>query len=164
MKYIGFGLAGLGLLLALFGVSFLYDGLSLGGWPAVTGTVKEVTLRTDVTRTTKSSPLVRRFYPSISYRYTVEGIEYESERYQLGTTHEKFEERNDARTAAQKFVVGADIPVYYDPSNPSSAVLDNSFSWSCTVPLILGLVFLLTGWGITKIPAGTTPDSAFDVA
>ena len=88
----------------------------------------------------------RQYYPSIAYRWEVDGQTYSGSRYRLGTTHDKFNEREDAVAAAVKYRNGAPITVYYDPKNPSEAVLDNSLSVAVFAPLLLGFLFAPVGW------------------
>ncbi len=64
------------------------------------------------------------YQPVITYRYTVEGHEYESKQYHFfGRGHSTWE---SADQVASAYPVGKEITAYYDPDDPSVAVLDRS--------------------------------------
>jgi len=148
----------LGLFFALFGVYFIALGNESGSWPETQGTIVSVTIRTDsylagnAASTPEQKERGRRYYPSITYRWEVDGRSFTGSRYRLGTTHEKFEEREQAVVAAARYRNGAPISVFYDPEDPSQAVLDRSASGAVWVPLPFGLLLAVMGWfGLKKI-------------
>ena len=136
-----------GLFLASFGVYFIGLGHEAEGWLETEGRVVSSHVRTE-THTAPGNSVNRivRYYPSITYEWTVDGTSYTSSRYRLGETHEKYADRGDAVAAALKFRTGSPIPVYYDEDHPKSAVLDPSLSVGVFVPLPMGLLFLICGW------------------
>ena len=144
-------LALLGLAFALFGIWFIALGNEARCWPSVEGKVISTSVRTDVMQSHSASASKesrerrRRYSPSFTYTWTVDGQTYTGSRYQLGTTHEKYKTREEATRAAAKLRGGTAVPVYYDPDDPASAVLDNSTSFGVYVPLPLGLLFLVSG-------------------
>lgn len=148
----------LGVFFTLFGAYFIALGNEARSWPETEGTVVSVTIRSwtpgagNQGRTRAQRERLREYYPEITYRWEVDGQSYTGSRYTLGTTHEKYDERDEAVAAAVKYRNGAPIPVYYDPKDPSEAVLDNSTSGAVFVPLPLGLLFAAAGWlGLKKI-------------
>ena len=106
--------------------------------------------RIDAATTGTTGTSRNRYYPEITYRWTVDGQSYEGDRYRLGETHEKYLEREAAVVAAGAFKNGMPIPVYYQVDHPSSAVLDPSLSVGVFVPLPLGLLFLASGWALLR--------------
>lgn len=83
----------------------------------------------------------RRYYkPIISYRYEVAGSQYQNATY-------RFPAFNMSRKLSQEIVnrypLGSQIRVYYDPVNPAISVIDPS-------PPIFGttILFMLAGFGI----------------
>lgn len=154
-----FGLAALGLLgllLSGFGVSFIADGLQARSWPVVDGRVVSTTVRVDMP--TGNSGATReareahwRYYPSITYRWVVDGRPHTGSRYQLGTTHPKLRQREEAQAAAARYPVGSTVRVHYNPANPDQAVLETAPSVGIYVPLLFGLVLIAaTGFGILR--------------
>lgn len=151
LRWIGIGLSAVGIAMFLFGIYFVVLGDEVGGWPSAEGTIVETRIRiwSPVRATFEEQRLkgdITQYYPEIEYRWTVDGTTYEGDRYKLGTTHKKYDERDDARKAAQRFSAGERITVYYDPDAPDQAVLDPSKDWfALLAPSVLGLVFIGTG-------------------
>lgn len=148
----------IGAFFTLFGVYFIALGNEARGWPETQGAIVSVTIRSETLmagnqgRTRELRERLREYYPSITYRWEVDGQGYTGSRYQLGTTHEKYKERGEAVAAAVNYKNGEPIAVYYDPEDPSQAVLDKSASGAIFIPLPLGLLFAATGWlGLRKI-------------
>ena len=145
-----------GIALTLFGIWFIALGNDAGRWPQTQGTVVSVMVRTDSHHA--GSPAIteeqrerrRRYFPSISYRWEVDGKTYHGSRYRLGTTAEKHKQREQAQAAAANYRIGASIPVFYDPENPAEAVLDKRASGAVWVPLPLGLLVTLMGWACLR--------------
>ena len=145
----------IGILMSGFGIYFIALGIEAQGWKTVEGQVTSVVVRVDTDLqadavTKKRREELKRYYPSISYEWVVDGKTYSGSRYRLGETHEKYDERTDAQAAAAKFRNGAPIKVYYNVDHPNQAVLEPSLSGGVFVPLPLGLVFLFTGWALFR--------------
>ena len=88
-------------------------------WPSASGTVVESELRS---RRRGSSR--RIYYPHIVYSYNVMGQAYMGKRIGPG----KYSGTTTAREIVAKYPSGASVEVYYDPQNPSEAVLETDVS------------------------------------
>jgi len=76
----------------------------------------------------------------VVYRYTVNGKQYTADRFFfIGSSYSTHEA---AFRVTQAYAVGADVPAYYDPRDPSVAVLDRS---SFDVTLLNGATIVV--WG-----------------
>jgi hypothetical protein len=153
----GWGLSLLGLGLLVFGIVFLKDGLASTGWPRVEGRVVRTEVRVDVSQRRGSARRgARRYYAVVTYQYEVGGATYTSSRYALGETSEKYQERADAQAVAAGFRKGQPIPVYYDPADPASAVLEAGAGFGAWAPLVLSFLFLGVGaplvWLVRRTP------------
>lgn len=139
----------LGLALSGFGVYFILLGSTARSWPATEGRVVATQVRTETSLDGDASPAQieasRRYVPEIHYVWTVDGASYTGSRYRLGATHAKYKTRGEAVAAAAAFPEGSPIAVYYDPRQPSEAVLDRAISPGVFVPLPLGLLLLAMG-------------------
>ncbi len=166
MKKIGIVLALIGLYFTIFGVTFLIDGFAVGRWPNVEGKIVNVKVRTyNVSKSRGvSSGDNKTYYPNISYSYEVNGMQFNSERYKLGETFDSFKTKPEARAAAKKFIVDEPITVFYDPDDPSSSVLNNTYSWPVFMPIVLGLLFIGTGFIVSKIKTTHTITNEADRA
>jgi hypothetical protein len=81
-------------------------------WPSVVGTV------------TKAQVVERigpRYFPDVTYSYQVDGRGFTGTR--LRASHGDFDIREAAAQAIDNLAVGQEVPVYYDPINPSQSVL-----------------------------------------
>ncbi len=114
-------------------------------WPLARGHI----VRSAVERTAQStgrSGSSRRtpvFQAVIEYAYTVEGLEYRSQRVSFGATVAG--SRSFAEARAARYPAGAEVEVRYAPADPSDAVLEprNEFAW---VGLVLAGAFLFGAW------------------
>jgi hypothetical protein len=153
----GWGLSLLGLALLAFGIVFLKDGLESVAWPRVEGRVLSSVVRVDISQRRGAARRgARSYYAEVTYQYGVRGATYTSSRYALGETSEKYKERSDAEAVAAGFRKGQPIPVYYDPDDPASAVLEAGAGIGAWVPLLLSFLFLGVGvpliWMTAKTP------------
>ncbi len=89
----------------------------------------------------------RTYRPDVQVEYQVDGAEYRT--WTFGVSRTTFPERNIAANALERFQVQSDYPLYYDPSEPSRAVLVRDLSgasWLLLLPpgalVILGSVGL----------------------
>ena len=87
-------------------------------WSQVYGEV----LSSEVKRSPSSSK--PRYRAAVSYRYTVNGTDYENDTVFLSGRVPTF--KSKAQETADKYVVGEQITVYYDPATPSDSYLVNA--------------------------------------
>ena len=137
-----------GCALFTFGVFFVIEASASRDWPSVQGEVESVYVRR--TRDNRSSTQGSYSYHfEVTYNYLVNDITYISDRYSLGdgsTASSRYSTDDEARADAREtYPTGSEITVYYDPADPSSAVLNPGLNWGTLVPLLLGLFFILAG-------------------
>jgi len=86
----------------------------ISGWPSATATVmaSQVEWRSDSEGSTQ--------YPAVLYSYTVMGQSYSSTRIAPGMEVGGM----GAQKVVARYPVNAQVPVYYNPQNPSDAVLE----------------------------------------
>ena len=149
----GLGLGALGGLLSVFGVYFLFIANQSLSWPSVEGSIVQTEVRRD-TRS-KGSPGATlntyvEYYVAINYTYDVEGNSYVASRYSLGQgdrVSRIYKERSDAEAeAASRFPEGTTVTVYYDPKQPTEAVLATGWNWGTFAPLLMGIFLGGSGW------------------
>lgn len=109
------------------------DGVSSGSWPSTDGTVVEARIEEFRTTGGTTSVKVKGYF---LYHYSVDGNNYSGSRLNF------FSISGDPVTAARKFEPGQVVKVYYDPDEPSNAVIETGlpgfFVW-----LSLGFGLLL---------------------
>jgi len=141
----GLGLGVLGGLLAIFGIYFLFVANESLSWPSVEGRVVWTEVETEETRGTSKTRLntIVEYYVSVEYTYEVEGETNFSSRYSLGEGNrasDLYSERSIAEEEATRlFPIGSSLTVYYDPDNPSSAILAPGWNWGTFAPLLIGI-------------------------
>src|SRR2546429_5127182 len=116
----------------------------LARWPTVTGRIVNAAVEDGPPR---GRPIpVASHRAVVTYVYEVEGKEWESHRVFMGD--EQFRTGDDARDRVRRYEPGTPVQVYYDPQNPSSAVLEPYAAWFETAKWIVlavlsvGVVFV----------------------
>lgn len=142
------GITLLGVTLLGFGIFFLKEARLSQDWPSVQGKVNSIQV---VGRLSGQGATARKQYHyTIRYTYHVEGQDYTSDRYSLGTgvnaSSRYYSQREEARSAARQiYKLGQSIHVYYHPHHPERALLQPGVNRATYVPLVLGLVFTASG-------------------
>jgi hypothetical protein len=114
-------------------------------WPSTTGTVLSASIARSPRRGTTGGG---SFYPVVTYEYTVNGQRLMGNRISFGAQMGSGI-RSWAESRAANYPVGNPVPVYYNPANPTDAVLERSASGGWGNLLIVGvlvvaIVILLT--------------------
>jgi len=91
-------------------------------WPSVVGSVVSVGIES---RPSSSRDGSISYYPRIAYSYAVQGREYQGHRLAADGT-QGFDKPELAQAAADGYLPGHPVRVYYDPANPGAAVLERA--------------------------------------
>ena len=141
MSLIDLAKLGAGLVFIVVGAAFLWHLLqewrrarASRSWPSVSGIIREARISED----TDSA------VPVVIYTYTVAGTRYEGERIHFGGVGGWTV--GWAESWLRRYPVGKRVPVFYNPDDPSEAVLVTGPRW---------LVFLMMGFiGVTFLAGG----------
>ena len=98
-------------------------------WPFINGRIIESELRHTIDETSAH----------IVYEYNITGKNHKSSQVSYAGMSNASAERE---ALVSRYPVGAEVSVYYDPTNPSLAVLDNKPSNAWRIPLTVGLIML----------------------
>jgi hypothetical protein len=90
---------------------------SAQSWAATTGTVLK-------SRVEVSGGDVTSVTPYILYEYQVDGQRYEASQIRAGDVYMAVRKRRAAYDLVDKYPVGAQVTVYFDPANPGMAALE----------------------------------------
>ena len=108
-------------------------------WSTVQGTVVESRVGRSAS-TDSEGEVSYSYYPEIRYQYQVMGNEYQGDKISFSPKISSI--RSWAERVIAKYPTGANVTIYYQPDNPSNAVLERSVS---RVMLVLGIIFVLIG-------------------
>ena len=136
------------------GILNIVKGSASSDWPTTRGEVltSEVQSRLETSDSSSGSGSRRRrkttttrvYWAEMKYSYVVEGVSFEEDRVDYG-----MESRSQKRTRADEIValypVGEEVLVYYDPSDPSEAVLEPGVGADAFLFPLIGLVLTLIG-------------------
>jgi hypothetical protein len=107
-------------------------------WPSTAGQISEASVRQN-SSTDEDGHVNFTYSPVVEYDFTVNGQAFKGRRINYGVT------ASPSREAAQKevdrFPVGMQVTVFYNPEKPGEAVLEKKVVTS-KVGLILGSVFM----------------------
>ncbi len=106
-------------------------------WPSTNGFVVSSRVKTDLGKSDDDEP---KYTASITYKYTIEGIEYTSERvaFSSGT----FLKKGKADSLVRRYPEGKEVKVYYDPEKLHDAVLERGRSSNTNFPIVIGIFIL----------------------
>lgn len=83
------------------------------------------------------------YSPKVSYSYNVSGVEYSCD--SVWRLDHESRSANEAQRVINSYPTGMAVTVYYDPSNPSHAVLDRTEQSSPIIPVMIGAALLALG-------------------
>ncbi|HTB82982.1 MAG TPA: DUF3592 domain-containing protein [Candidatus Sulfotelmatobacter sp.] len=113
-------------------------------WPNTSGTILESSVEPGWSR--DGSGRIYIVKPKVIYKYHVSGEDYTSS--QLALVEVSTASENLARAKAEKYKVGQNVVVYYDPQKPNFATLQVGDPTGGKLPfviMIFGLGFIIAG-------------------
>jgi hypothetical protein len=138
-----------GVVLLLIGVGFssygyylLIDGKATEDWSAATGQVTQCEVETKTTYRRKRTQ--HEYLLHLSYQYVVDGQTYTSSRYSHSGGYRSSSERA-CRDEAAKYPVGSSVEVFFNPANPSDAILVRGVTDGDYALFVVGLVLIVVG-------------------
>jgi hypothetical protein len=132
-----------GLSFAGVGIKNLIEASASRDWPSTPANIISAEVKTGSGGPRNSST---RYTPRITYRYTVEGQSYTSDRaaFVYSSSSDK------ARAFIRRFPPGAQVPAYYDPADPTEAVLVREGYGTLWIFAAFGLLFASIGGFLLK--------------
>ena len=123
LRRIGIVLLVMGLIILLGAVKLFFQSSASSRWSSELGVVT-------VSETTTGNAL-------LVYSYTVHGVRYENNRRSF-FSEGAIESPDYAEEVVQQYPVGKEVTVYYNPDDPSDAVLEPGSVVPIIVPIIIG--------------------------
>ena len=115
---------GLGLYLILRSLMRRRQAHASVNWPTAEGKILATSVRTE--RRSMNQGSFEVYMPVARYAYSVAGTAYEGSVIRPGTDQFGYSKTEEAQAQADKYPLGATVPVRYDPANPSAAVLETA--------------------------------------
>lgn len=109
-------------------------------WPTTQGQVTFTNV-VEKTRTDSDGDTSTSYEPVIKYSYVAAGQEYTSDKVSFGF-RQGYNSYGKAYRALGSYSAGVPVTVYYDPANPTDAVLERKVG-SKMLTLVLGIIFLI---------------------
>jgi hypothetical protein len=81
-----------------------------------------------------------KYYPSVEYKYTIDSVEYNSNR--ISNVNFNTKKRDVVEKFLTKFPIGSEIKVYYNGSEPSEAFLEPGINTGNILLLAFGIILL----------------------
>ena len=133
----------IGVVIAVRGVGTVIEAFRSTDWPLTEGSVTAsgVDMKNDAIDTERRTRALR-YSPAVSYSYDVDGTTYSSDL--LGFIRVWTDDESDAQVTVQRYPVGQTVTVYYDPGDPSRAVLDPGVPLNSMLGLLFGLAWIAT--------------------
>lgn len=141
---VGLVFAALGLLFAGIWVSELRQAIATRSWPQVTGRVLHARIiKSGWSNRSRGRVAFSSVYdPLVEYEYTVNGVTYQGRRIAVGTGY-SHSVRGEVERQVAPYKAGADVTVFYDPADPSQAVLEHGLAGGPILLVIAGVVFVV---------------------
>lgn len=109
-----------GMALLGWGLFELQRAMESHGWPSTTGTITRSEVHQVENRKENQTDTI--YYPRIHYRYSVFGQGYTAGRIVFGGLSGG--DQSKAKKIVDQYPAGSPVTVYYDPGDPSVAVLN----------------------------------------
>ncbi len=120
-KWFAAAVCGLGAVLVLAGQHMWRAGSATRSYTRTRGRVVRAEVE-EFPRTSEEGGT--RFRPIVRYAFEVRGRTYESERISIGAaTGTESSEAQDARRVVERYPLGAEVDVWFDPRDPGRSVL-----------------------------------------
>ncbi len=132
----------IGAAIFLFGAWYVYQGLASASWPAADGKILYSRARTG-----------RSAETLLWYEYHVDGRRYLASNYRNGGNGTPFDDV--AKEAAKRYPVGRTVTVYYDPGDPSNALLEPGLWWGNFIAPAIGMLVLFIAWVAKRFAEAT---------
>ena len=123
---------------AWYGPKLLREATATKQWPETTGIVES----SHVSSQRRNSGT--DWHVAVRYSYVVDEQRHESARYSI-TGPLSTDTEGQAQMLARGFRVGDEMPVYYDPADPTQAVLVRGGEQKAWLTILFGVLLVLVG-------------------
>jgi hypothetical protein len=156
MSKVNRGLMILGLLFIGLGIYFIVVALASKTWDQKQGQIISVKIPASLANVGNAVQRHLVYRIEVTYSYEVEGMIYTNSRFSTGsgdTVEGGFNEKLKAREWLKNsgYSTGKNVTVYVNPKDAKDSVLSSGINIGTVMPIIIGLLFFLTGYLLQKI-------------
>lgn len=119
----------IGLALTAVGGVMLKNAVESKNWPVTNGTVTGSEVAGSI-----------KYYPSITYTFTIDGVDYSSD--QISNMNFRTKNINVAQEVVNRYPVGSVATVHYDSTDPSKSYLEPGIDTGHILLLLFGVLAL----------------------
>jgi hypothetical protein len=130
----------LGICLVWINLNEAYMGWTSNSWPSAPATI----VSSEVLQTSQPRSTGAAWVPDIAYTFVANGREYTGTGIRFGSMESTDREWIEHQVN-ERFKVGRELVVFYNPDNPSIAVVEKGFDSFLFAYVLLGLVFAGVG-------------------
>ena len=143
MLYAGVMFTILGLLILPLSIGAYKDAEASVNWPTVPGQVQHSYIHDGawIGRTTGSRT---HYQPNVEYTYSIAGVDYTSDQVSF-TEHSGSTDRSWAEDIVTRYPAGAEVTVYYKPTDHGFAVLDPGIDPDNHAMILIAIICLVGG-------------------
>jgi hypothetical protein len=131
-----------GLATLYFGYQRYQESKASETWPVASGTV----VSSEVTRYRDGDDILYR--ADVAYEYVVNETNYTGDKIALSEMNVNTSRPESAQKIADRYPVGQQVEVHYDPADPGKAVLETGVKIGVWMQLGGGILFVLIGLGV----------------
>ncbi len=132
---------GVGVIILAFGIRSLKEARISAQWPATDGRIISSRVERHVSRSSSSGNTSVTYGADITYDYVVDGHTYEGSRVAVGDI--RTSNRSRAERIVERYAAGTPVEVFYNPDDPSRAVLEAGLQSQAFLLPGLGSAFIL---------------------
>jgi hypothetical protein len=131
-----------GSLLLISSVLSFQEAKESENWPTTTGVIVDTWVEKHVWRNNEGTKVYTEitYIPYLEYSYVVHDKTYSCQRVNFGSHEWVYESSDMAYKKLSRYPIGAEVDVYYDPAEPSKAVLVREISGG-TFMIVMGVLF-----------------------
>ena len=137
------------LLMIVGGINLVKDGLEFQNYQAGRCTIRAKQLLSEPGTTAPGLPAVTVYRPDFEFLVqTADGHHYQAHGYRYNTPYSD-QDQSSAQAIIDQYEIGKTYPCWYDPADPTQAVLTREFSWVdnlwpiAMLPLFVSIVVVI---------------------
>ena len=127
-----------GLILLTIGFWQFDEMIASRSWPSIDGRVLSKSVEVNESRD-RDGGKTRKYTPTVSYQYTVDGQTYRGNRLRINVW--RYKKRNAAAIELERLTSNGQCLVYYNADHPDRSLLTVGFTWRDFLLPTLGIIF-----------------------